>query len=349
VKIRVELGARGYDVVLGAGARHGLARVLAERAPRARAAAIVTTQPLVDQPWFDLSSGLDEHRVLIPDGESAKTPQVLADAVERFAWLGMSRDDVVVSVGGGATSDLAGFAAAVYLRGVAVLHVPTTLVGQVDAAIGGKTGVDLRAGKNLMGAFHQPLAVLCDTDTLSTLPARERLSGMGEVAKCWLLEGRGAAELRATGPEEMMHTAVQLKARVVGSDELDGAGRALLNYGHTLAHALETYWLERDADRLRHGEAVATGLAFAARLARELGRVDDAVVAEHDDVLDAAGLSGRLPPGSDAAELIALMARDKKAHHDLSFVLAGPRGFEVVRGVGPGVVREVLERFEGGS
>lgn len=347
MKVRVELGERSYEVALGAGTRHELATLIASRAPRARAAAIVTTASVAAQPWFDVRTGVDEHLVLIPDGEGAKNPGALAALVEELASHALSRDDVVVGVGGGATTDVAGFAAAVYLRGVAVVHVPTTVVGQVDAAIGGKTGVNLRAGKNLMGAFHQPLGVLCDTDTLATLAERERRAGLGEVAKCWLLEGLGATQLAEATLERMIEVAVTFKAQLVGADEFEAGRRALLNYGHTLAHALETHWYSRDADLLRHGEAVAIGVAFAARLARDMGRVGEATVNEHDAVLDELDLRRSVPPGTDLAEVLALMSHDKKARHDLTFVLAGPTGFGVVSGVDPAVVARTLASFQG--
>ncbi len=347
MRFRVELGERSYDVTVGAGVRHELASLIRARAPRARAAAIVAPPSIAARPWFDLTSGIDQHVLELAEGESAKTPATLSDLVERLAACEMSRDDVVVAVGGGAVTDVAGFAAAVYLRGVGVVHVPTTLVAQVDAAIGGKTGVNLSAGKNLMGAFHQPLGVLCDTETLATLPDRERRSGMGEVAKCWLLNGRDAHELAAASEEEMIGLAIFLKAGIVGDDEFEGGRRALLNYGHTLAHALEAYWLPRDPDRIRHGEAVAVGIAFAARLARALGRVDADVVEGHDAVLDVLGLERGWPAGTDVTPIVDLMAHDKKAHHDLTFVLDGPLGFEVVAGVAPSTVASVLESMRG--
>ena len=345
MRFPIELGDRSYDVVVGAGVRHQLAGLIAARAAHARVAVLVAPESIAAQPWFDLSCGVTQHVLTVPDGESAKTPAVLTDVVERLASLELSRDDLVVGVGGGVVTDLAGFAAAVYLRGVAVVHVPTSLVGQVDAAIGGKTGVNLAAGKNLMGAFHQPLGVLCDTETLATLPERERRSGLGEIAKCWLLNGRGASEIAGAGVEEMIGVAIFLKASVVSEDEREGGRRALLNYGHTLAHALEAHWLARDPDRLRHGEAVSVGLAFAARLARALGRVGDAVVEDHDQVLDVLGLERRWPEGTDVGTVLSLMGHDKKAHHDLTFVLDGPSGFEVVAGVDPATVRSVLEHF----
>jgi 5-deoxy-5-amino-3-dehydroquinate synthase len=347
VRVTVDLASRSYDVVLGAGARSQLAALIAARAPRARAAAIVTSSSLASQPWFDLDTGLVQHVLEVPEGEAAKTLEVLASILEKLSELGLSRNDVVVGVGGGATTDVAGFAAAVYLRGVALVQVPTSLVGQVDAAIGGKTGVNLKSGKNLVGAFHQPLGVLCDYETLATLSERERLGGLGEVAKCWLLEGRRADELAGVSTGDLVEMSVRLKARVVAGDEFEGGERALLNYGHTLAHALEILALERGQDELRHGEAVAIGLAFAVRLAHDLGRVGADEIVNHDEVLRALGLSGRLVRAFEVDALINAMSHDKKAHHDLTFVLDGADGFEVVRGVDPSAVAEALDGFQG--
>lgn len=344
-----ELGDRSYDVVVGEGARTGLAPLIAARAPRAKIAVMVTSPSLAQQPWFDLDCGIEQFTLLVPEGESAKSLLALEELLEAFAAARLSRDDVVVAVGGGAITDLAGFAAAVYLRGVALVQVPTSLVGQVDAAIGGKTGVNLRAGKNLAGAFYQPLGVLCDTKVLSTLDTRERRSGLGEVAKCWLLENRDVDTLRAASLSTLIETAVGLKVAIVGADERESGSRVLLNYGHTLAHALEKVALQRGPDELRHGEAVAVGLAFAARLARAMERVGDDVVGYHDDVLNVLGLDGRLPRGYDTQELLDAMTFDKKARHDLSFVLAGPQGYSLITGLDRVVVANVLERFKGES
>jgi len=345
MKFDVALGERGYEVRTGVGARDGLAEVIARRAPRARTAAIVTSAGLVDQPWFDLHTGLDQHVVVVPDGETAKTMAAVEYLCERFISLGLSRDDVVVGVGGGAVTDLAGFAAAVYLRGVGVVQVPTSLVGQVDAAIGGKTGVNLTVGKNLVGAFHQPLGVLCDTEVLDTLPEREWGSGRGEVAKCWLLERRAAEAIATATSEDLVALCVGLKCAIVSDDEREQGRRALLNYGHTLGHAVELLALSRDSDELRHGEAVAIGLAFAARLAHVLGRTDEDSVRVHDAVLDAFGLPRSLPDAMSSERLIEVMQRDKKARHDLTFVLDGPAGFEVVTGVAVDVVARVIDHF----
>ena len=347
MNVTVELDERSYDVVVEADARHQLADLIKKGAPRAKNVALVTSPSLAAQAWFDVQSGRDQFVLTVPEGEAAKTLHSLEELLESLAQRRLSRDDVIVGVGGGAITDLAGFAAATYLRGVALVQIPTSLVGQVDAAIGGKTGVNLRAGKNLAGAFYQPLGVLCDTSVLTTLPERERKSGLGEVAKCWLLEGRGVDELSTTSLSSLIELSVRLKAGIVSDDEREGGARALLNYGHTLAHALEKLSLRDSPDALRHGEAVAIGLAFAVRLARALGRVGDDEVTTHDAVLEQLGLVTVLLTHFDTDEVMDAMGHDKKAHHDLSFVLAGPSGFSVVADVDESTVREVLERFKG--
>src|ERR1700691_1194455 len=347
MNVTVDLGERSYDVVLENGARHQLASLLAARAPRARVAVIVTTPSIADEPWFGVTSVLEQHVLTVPDGEAAKSLDVLEVLLEEVAQFELSRSDVLVGVGGGALTDLVGFAAATYLRGIALVQVPTSLVGQVDAAIGGKTGVNLRSGKNLVGAFYQPIGVLCDFETITTLPERERLSGLGEVAKCWILEGGFAAELTEVSAHDLIVMSVQLKAAIVSADEREGGRRALLNYGHTLAHALEKVALARDSDELRHGEAVAIGLAYAVRLAEAMGRVDADEVRRHDEVLDFFGLSRRVPEHFPTSSLLEAMAHDKKAHHDLTFVLAGAEGFETVNDVDPQLVSDVLETFRG--
>ena len=347
MKITVALSERPYDVHIGAGVRGDLAAMVARLAPRARYATIVTSPTLRAQPWFDLDPGIAHEVLEVADGESAKSTESYLSLVESLAKRRLSRDDLVVAVGGGAITDVAGFAAATYLRGVGLINVATSVAAQVDAAVGGKTGVNLREGKNLLGAFHQPLVVLCDLETLETLPERERRAGMGEVAKCALLEGRGRTWADDSTLEEQIELALSLKARVVAGDEYESGERALLNYGHTLGHALERESLARDVDALRHGEAVAIGLAFAARLARDLGRVGEEVVATHDAVLAKWNLPDRVPARLDSAALLEAMTHDKKAHHDLTFVLAGTEGFSVVSGIAPEKVRESLEQFRG--
>ena len=245
-----------------------------------------------------------------------------------FARWGLTRADVVVAVGGGVVTDVAGFAAAVYHRGVPVVHVPTTLLGQVDAAIGGKTGVNLPEGKNLVGAFWQPAAVLCDTETLGTLPAREYRSGCGEMAKYAFL---GVERLRDLSLEDAVAACVACKAEVVGADERESGRRALLNYGHTLAHALETV----GRYDLRHGEAVGIGLVFAARLAAPAGpdrrRPGGRARAAGRRLRPADPASARRRRRSSSSRSWAATRRRPTAA--LTFVLDGPAGLAVVAGV----------------
>jgi 5-deoxy-5-amino-3-dehydroquinate synthase len=278
--------------------------------------------------------------VRIGVGEQHKTLATIEQLCRAFAGAGLTRADCVVGLGGGMVTDVAGFAAATYHRGIDVVHVPTTLLGMVDAAVGGKTGVNLPEGKNLVGAFWPPAAVLCDTELLATLPEREWRSGHGELAKYHFLTGD---DLLAMPLEERIGRAVAIKTAVVDRDPEERTGaRATLNYGHTLGHALEV------AGRfdLRHGEAVAIGLVFAAELAAGLGRIDAARVEQHRAVVDAYGLDGRLPAGVAPGQLLALMARDKKATRGLTFVLDGPNGVEMVPGVDPALVEAALDRME---
>jgi 5-deoxy-5-amino-3-dehydroquinate synthase len=331
----VDLGASSYPVLVGAGARHRLLDVLPAGAGRA---AIVTQEAI---PWT-VDPGIEARTFLLDDGEETKNLESVEQLCRGFSRWGLSRADVVVAVGGGVVTDVAGFAAASYHRGTPVVHVATTLLGQVDAAIGGKTGVNLPEGKNLVGAFWQPTAVLCDLETLATLPPRQYRSGLGEMAKYAFL---GVENLRDLPLDEAVAACVACKADFVGADERETGRRALLNYGHTLAHALETV----GRYDLLHGEAVAVGLAFAARLARRLGRVDDDRVADHDRLLGVYDLPARLPPGVDEAELVTAMGRDKKATRGLTFVLDGPVGLEVVAGVDAAVVADTLSELRSGT
>src|SRR5438445_5351543 len=282
--IPVELETRGYDVVVGTGILSQAATVLA-----GRARAAVVSQAAVAEAWAEPlitsleAGGAVVEVFLMDDGEEAKSFATVESLCRRFAAWGLLRGDAVVALGGGVVGDTAGFTAAAYHRGVACLQAPTTLLAQVDAAIGGKTGVNLPEGKNLVGAFHQPVAVVCDVDTLATLPEREYRAGLGEVAKYAFM---GDAELRATLADEgaaaallardpsvltdVVARSAAIKAAVVSADEQERNGlRATLNYGHTLAHALETV----GGYGLLHGEAVAVGLVFAAELAAGLDRL----------------------------------------------------------------------------
>lgn len=334
--MRVPLARGAYDVVVGPGARHELASLVP---PGARRAAVVTQAGI----GVSVDPGVPFEVVEIPDGEGAKSLATVEDCCRRFARQGLSRADVVVAVGGGVVTDVAGFAASCYHRGVALVNVATTLLGQVDAAIGGKTAVNLPEGKNLVGAFWQPVGVLCDTETLETLPEREWASGRGEMAKYAFL---GVEDLERLPLVEQVVRCVAAKAAVVAADEREARSRMVLNYGHTLAHALEAAGFagaEGGQKALRHGEAVAIGLVFAARLAQRLGRIDASRTERHEEVVRAYGLPCALPADADVGRLVELMRRDKKARGSLTFVLDGPGGVEPVEGVPEAVVAEVLE------
>jgi len=338
----VDLADRSYPVIVGSGVRNELANFLPKEAKRA----VVVTQANIP---FDVKLEIPNETVIIGNGEQHKTLQTIETISQQFAKFGLTRADVVIGLGGGMVTDIAGFAAASWHRGTAVVHLPTTLLGMVDAAIGGKTGVNLAQGKNLVGAFWQPNAVICDLDALKTLPDREMRCGLGEMAKYHFLTGD---DLLALGLPERIARCVEIKAKIVSADEREDGGRALLNYGHTLAHALE-----RSSDyALAHGEAVAIGMIFAAHVAHAMKRIDDARLAYHYKVVrDLYNLPVNLPVNlrvnlsvtpakSDhqinRQELIELMRHDKKAVDGLTFVLDGPQGIEVVSGVGENYLHE---------
>ena len=333
LRVTVPLADRSYDVVVGAGAISELDALLPASARRV---AVVTQEAI------PLSVSLPDREVetfVIGAGEGAKSLATIETLMRGFARQGLTRRDVVVGVGGGMVTDVAGFAAASWHRGTPVVHVSTTLLGMVDAAVGGKTGVNLPEGKNLVGAFWQPSGVICDLDALATLPERETRCGLGEMSKYHFLTGD---DLLAMPLDQRIARCVEIKADVVASDEREGGRRALLNYGHTLAHALET----ATAHDIAHGEAVGVGLIFAAELAHELGRIDAARVDEHRRIVGGEyGLRITPPERLDVDDLMALMARDKKALDGLTFVLDGPGGVEVVEHVPEPAVRVALERF----
>jgi 5-deoxy-5-amino-3-dehydroquinate synthase len=335
IVVPVQLADRSYEVLVGDGVRSELSRVIPDRAKRV---AIVTQEGL----GIEVDPGREHKVFTMGDGEQSKSMATVESLCRQFAQWGLTRSDCVVAVGGGIVTDTAGYAAASYHRGVPVVHVSTTLVGQVDAAIGGKTGVNIPEGKNLIGAYWQPSGVVCDTGLLSTLPPREYRCGLGEIAKYHFLGGEG---IDALPIDEQVAACVAIKAAVVASDEREGGARATLNYGHTLAHAIE---IAGDHD-LRHGEAVAIGLIFAAELALRLGRIDVDRVAEHRRVVGAYDLPLTLPTGLENSELIALMGRDKKALDGITFVLDGPNGVESVTGVDVSLIEDSINaiRIEG--
>ena len=268
-----------------------------------------------------LRDGLDQDVLLIevPDGEQAKTLAVAGRCWDELGNAGFTRSDAVVGLGGGATTDLAGWVAAAWLRGVRVVQVPTTLAGMVDAAVGGKTGINTDRGKNLVGAFHPPAGVVCDLDVLETLPPADYLAGLAEVVKCGfiadpaipeLVERDPAAAARPGSPveRELVERSVRVKADVVGADLTEQGLREILNYGHTFGHAVE----HAEGYRWRHGEAVSVGLVYAAALGRLLGRLDPDTAGRHRRLLDSLGLPTGYRPDA-FPELLETMRVDKKA------------------------------------
>ena len=309
---------RAYPVIIGTGLLNELTRTL-----EGRHRVAILHQPVLTQTAEAIRShlsdkGIDAHRVELPDAEAGKELPVVGFIWEVLGRIGIGRKDAIVSLGGGAATDVAGFAAATWLRGVDVVHVPTTLLGMVDAAVGGKTGINTDAGKNLVGAFHQPLAVLVDLATLETLPRNEIVAGMAEIVKAGfiadpvildMIEADPEAALDPTGAvlPELIRRAVAVKAEVVAADEKESQLREILNYGHTLAHAIE----RREQYRWRHGAAVSVGLVFAAELGRLAGRLDDDTADRHRAILTALGLP--VTYAADALpQLLDYMAGDKK-------------------------------------
>lgn len=354
-RVTVALERAPYEVAIGPGALVAAGALLADHARVA-----VVSQRRVATHWAgrlvaSLAEASTKTEVFeIDDGEQAKSAASVESLCRRFAEWGLLRSDAVVALGGGVVGDVAGFAAAVYHRGIDYVQAPTTLLAQVDSAIGGKTGVNIPEGKNLVGAFHQPLGVVADLDTLATLPERDFRSGLGEVLKyaCVIDDRLGAIILDNTDAllardetllAEVVARSAAIKAEVVAGDERELTGlRSKLNYGHTLAHALET--LAEYA--LTHGEAVAIGVVFAAELARRLERIDEASVARHRHLVAALDLASVVPESVSATlsadAVIAQMRRDKKAKGGMTFVLAGEDGLDRVDDPAEKIVRAAL-------
>lgn len=351
--VRVPLGRRSYSVHVGRG--------LLARAPELLAGLRGRRLALVSNPRVQALHGHAAERalarlgpvtrLLVPDGERFKTLGTWRRLLDRMLAEGLGRDAVLVALGGGVVGDLAGFAAAAYMRGIDLVQVPTTLLAMVDSSVGGKVGVNLPAGKNMVGAFHQPLAVLADTALLDTLAPREAQGGAYEMLKCGLIGDRalfesvrrhgGRLEDWSSGAlEQAVAAAVALKARVVSRDEREGGLRRVLNLGHTLGHAFEAVTAYR---RFTHGEAVGWGLLGAARLAAGRGLIDEGT---RELIAHAVERLGPRPPVRDLepAAVLAALARDKKARAGrVPFVLPTALGrVEVVEGVTRAELRRVL-------
>ena len=328
-------GASPYDVVVGTGLLGELPGMLGKDVrrvavihPRALAATgEVIRADLAEQ-------GYEAHGIEIPDGEEAKLAPVASFCWQVLGQTGFTRTDAVVTVGGGSTTDMGGFVAATWLRGVKVVHMPTTLLGMVDAAVGGKTGMNTTEGKNLVGAFHEPAGVLCDLATLETLPRNELISGLAEVIKCGFIADPAILDLVEADPaaattagtdvlRELIERSIRVKIGVVVEDlkETGGLsghpGREVLNYGHTLGHAIE----RAERYQYRHGAAVAIGMTYVAELARLAGRLDETTAERHRAVLELVGLPTTYR-GGVWSQLHEAMKVDKKSRGDqLRFVV----------------------------
>jgi len=320
-------GERPYDVIVGYHLLGELPRLLGDSVRRVLVIHPAVLARSAETIREDLvAHGYEAYLAEVPDAEDAKTAQVAAFCWHVLGQADFTRSDAVVGLGGGATTDLAGFVAATWLRGIRVVHVATTVVGMVDAAIGGKTAINTEEGKNLVGVFHTPAAVLCDLAALDSLPVNERVAGLGEVVKHGFIADERTLELieadpgALTAPEltardtvrELVERSVRIKAAVVAEDLRESHLREILNYGHTFGHALE----QVERYRWRHGAAVSVGMVFAAELARLAGRLSDDVVARHRRVLESLGLPTTYR-GDRWDQLSAVMRRDKKSRGDL--------------------------------
>jgi 3-dehydroquinate synthase len=292
------------------------------------------------------------HKLFFPGGEERKRLAEVETLADRMLALGGDRTSIVIAFGGGIVTDLAGFLAAIFMRGVPLIQCPTTLLAQVDAGVGGKTGANLAGGKNLIGAFWQPLAVLADPDVLSTLPRREYLAGLHEVVKCGIIASEPLFRVMQNRPnqvlaaesetvERIIAESVRIKCEVVSADEREGGLRRILNFGHTVGHAIEA---ETGYARFLHGEAVALGMKAATHLSRLTGRLPEAVAGE---ILACIDLYGPVPSAADlpVESLFARLAKDKKTvRGSVHFVLAtGIGATEVVSGIDPELVRNAIE------
>jgi 3-dehydroquinate synthase len=365
ITVDVALGDRAYDIVIGRDVLRTLGERIARLRPGARTA--IVTDRTVAQHWLAQTeasldaAGIAHARIVVGEGESSKTYAGLAEVSEALIAAKIERNDLVIALGGGVVGDLAGFASAILRRGVDFVQVPTSLLAQVDSSVGGKTGINSPQGKNLLGAFHQPVLVIADTAVLDTLSPRQFRAGYAEVAKygalgdeaffAWLEANH--AEIVSGGParEHAIATSCRAKAAIVARDERENGERALLNLGHTFGHALEA--ATGFSDRLFHGEGVAIGMVLAAQFSAERGMMPEADAQRLQKHLADVGLPTRLQDIAgfaqeglaDADALLALMTQDKKVKRgQLTFILMEGMGRAVIAGnVEPAPVREFLQ------
>lgn len=365
VNVDVALGDRAYDIVIGRGVLSSLGERIAALRPGVRTA--VVTDRTVAKYWLEpaeaslAASGIPTSRVVVEEGEISKTYAGLEKVSEALIAAKIERNDLVIALGGGVVGDLAGFAAAILRRGVDFVQVPTSLLAQVDSSVGGKTGINSPQGKNLLGAFHQPVLVIADTAVLDTLSPRQFRAGYAEVAKygvlgdeaffAWLEKNHADIFKGGSAREHAIATSCRAKAGVVSRDERETGERALLNLGHTFGHALEA--ATGFSDRLFHGEGVSIGMTLAAQFSARLGMIGEADAARVERHLVEAGLPTRLQDIAgfaqeglaDADALMALMAQDKKVKRGkLTFILLEAVGRAVIaKDVEPAPVRDFLK------
>lgn len=365
VNVDVALGDRAYDIVIGRGVLSSLGERVAALRPGVRTA--VVTDRTVAKYWLEpteaslAAAGIPTSRVVVEEGEISKTYAGLEKVSEALIAAKIERNDLVIALGGGVVGDLAGFAAAILRRGVDFVQVPTSLLAQVDSSVGGKTGINSPQGKNLLGAFHQPVLVIADTAVLDTLSPRQFRAGYAEVAKygvlgdeaffAWLEKNHADIFKGGSAREHAIATSCRAKAGVVSRDERETGERALLNLGHTFGHALEA--ATGFSDRLFHGEGVSIGMTLAAQFSARLGMIGEADAARVERHLVEAGLPTRLQDIAgfaqeglaDADALMALMAQDKKVKRGkLTFILLEAVGHAVIaKDVEPAPVRDFLK------
>ncbi|MET3966122.1 MULTISPECIES: 3-dehydroquinate synthase [Bradyrhizobium] len=365
VNVDVALGDRAYDIVIGRGVLASLGEQVARLRPGVRTA--IVTDRTVAKYWLEpteaslASAGIPTSRIVVEEGEISKTYAGLEKVSEALIAAKIERNDLVIALGGGVVGDLAGFAAAILRRGVDFVQVPTSLLAQVDSSVGGKTGINSPQGKNLLGAFHQPVLVIADTAVLDTLSPRQFRAGYAEVAKygvlgdeaffTWLENNHSDIFKGGSAREHAIATSCRAKAGVVSRDERETGERALLNLGHTFGHALEA--ATGFSDRLFHGEGVSIGMTLAAQFSAKLGMIGEADAARVERHLIDAGLPTRLQDIAgfaqeglaDADALMALMAQDKKVKRGkLTFILLEAVGRAVIaKDVEPAPVRDFLK------
>jgi 3-dehydroquinate synthase len=365
ILVDVALGERAYDIVIGRGVLASLGARVAKLRPGARAA--IVTDEYVATHWLRktegslLEAGIATSRIIVDEGEVSKSYEGLEYVCEELIAAKIERSDLVIALGGGVVGDLAGFAAAILRRGVDFVQVPTSLLAQVDSSVGGKTGINSPHGKNLVGAFHQPVLVVADTAVLDTLSPRQFRAGYAEVAKygvlgdeaffAWLEANHGDIFAGGAAREHAIATSCRAKAAIVMRDERENGERALLNLGHTFGHALEA--ATGFSDRLFHGEGVAIGMVLAAEFSAQLGMIADADALRVKHHLAAAGLpthlqdiAGFTQEKISADALMALMAQDKKVKRGkLTFILLQAVGqAAIVPDVEPSLVRDFIAR-----